>query len=89
MVRAMLNEKNTLQVFWVNVMSIACYISNRAYIYKKLDKTPYELYKERKPNIAHLHIFGCKYFVHNNGKENLGKFDPKSDEGIYISWLLK
>lgn len=24
--------------------------------------------------------FGCKFFIHNNGKINLGKFDPKSDE---------
>ena len=86
MARAMLNEKNISQVFWVDIMSTACYISNRAYIRKKLDKTPYELYKGRKPNIAHLHIFGWKFFVHNNGKENLRKFDPKSDEGIFLGY---
>ncbi|KAH0665666.1 hypothetical protein KY285_026872 [Solanum tuberosum] len=30
----------------------------------------------------YLHPFGCKCFIHNNGKNNLGKFDPKSDEDI-------
>ena len=86
MARAMLNENQTSQVFWADAMSTACYISNRAYLRKKLNKTPYELYKGRKPNLTHLHIFGCKCFAHNNGKDNLGKFDPKSDEGIFIGY---
>ena len=67
-------------------MSTTCYISNWAYICKKLDKTPYELYRGRKPNLSHLHIFACKCFIHNNGKDNLGKLDPKSDEGIFLGY---
>ena len=51
-------------------------------------KIPYELYKGRKPNISHFHIFGCKCFILNNGKDNLGKFDAKSDEGIFLSYSL-
>ena len=41
-----------------------------------------------KPNIAHLHVFGCKCFVLNNGKESLGKFDAKADEGIFLGYSL-
>ena len=59
---------------------------NRALIRPILKKTPYELYKGRKPNISHLHVFGCKCFVLNNGKDNLGKFDAKSDEGIFLGY---
>ena len=70
-------------------MSTACYISNRAYVRKGLDKTPYELYKGRKPNISHLRIFGSKCFIHNNGKVNIGKFDPKADTGIFIGYSLR
>ncbi|KAI5415607.1 hypothetical protein KIW84_040865 [Lathyrus oleraceus] len=51
-----------------------------------LNKTPYELLKGRKPNVSHLHVFGCKCFVLNNGKENLGKFDSKADEGIFLGY---
>ncbi|CAM8905658.1 unnamed protein product [Rhodiola kirilowii] len=25
-------------------------------------------------------------YVHNNGKENLGKFDPRSDEGVFVGY---
>ena len=61
---------------------------NKALIRPILKKTPYELYKGRKPNISHLHVFGCKYFVLNNGKDNWGKFDAKSDEGIFLGYSL-
>ena len=53
-----------------------------------LKKTPYELFRERKPNISYFHHFGCKCFVLNNGKNNLGKFDAKSDEGIFLGYSL-
>ena len=51
-------------------------------------KTHYELWKGRKPNISHLRPFGCTSFIHNNGKDNLGKFDAKSDEGILVGYSL-
>jgi len=34
----------------------------------------------------HLRIFGCKCYVHNNGKDALGKFDPRSDEIIFLGY---
>ena len=42
----------------------------------------------RKPNISYFHAIGCKCFVLNNGKENLGKFDAKSDEVIFLDYCL-
>ena len=44
---------------------------------------------EKKPNNSYLRPFGCKCFIHNNGKENLGKFDARSDEGIFFSVFIK
>ena len=86
--RTMLNETNLPKYLWADAVSTACYVSNRVLIRPILKKTPYELYKGRKPNISHLHVFGCKCFVHNNGKDNLGKFDSKSDEGIFLGYSL-
>ena len=53
-----------------------------------LEKTTYELLRDRKPSIGHLRCFGCKCFVHNNGKDNLRKFDPRSDEAIFVGYSL-
>jgi len=51
-----------------------------------LKQTPYKIYKGRKSNISHFHVFGCKCFVFNNGKDTLGKFDAKDDEGIFLRY---
>jgi len=53
-----------------------------------LKKTPYELFKGRKPNLSRLKVFGCKCFILNNGNDNLGKFDSKADEGIFLGYSL-
>ena len=53
-----------------------------------LSKTPYELYKDRKPNVSHLISFGCKCFILNNGKHPNGKMDAKSDEAIFMGYAL-
>ena len=51
-----------------------------------LNKTPYELGKGRKPNIGFFYIFWCKCYVLNNGKDNLCKFNSKSDETIFMGY---
>ncbi|XP_070057463.1 uncharacterized protein [Nicotiana tomentosiformis] len=53
-----------------------------------IEKTLYELLKGRKSNISHLRAFGCKCIVHNNNKDSLGKFDPRSDEGVFLGYFL-
>ncbi|KAJ9544542.1 hypothetical protein OSB04_024249 [Centaurea solstitialis] len=43
--------------------------------------------EQRKPNIDYFRVFGCKCYVLND-REDLGKFDPKSDESIFIGYSL-
>ena len=88
MARTLLNDTNLPKYFWAEAVNTAFYIMNRALIRPILKKTPYELYKGRKPNISHIHISGCKWFVLNNEKDNLDKFDAKSDEGIFLGYSL-
>ena len=85
MARTMLNESNVEKYFWAEAINTACYIINRVSIRKILNKTPYELWKNKKPNISYFHIFGCFCYILND-KENLGKFDPKSDKGIFLGY---
>ena len=51
-----------------------------------LNKTPYELLNNKKPMLNYLRAFGYKCFVLNNGKDDLGKFDPRSDEGVFVGY---
>ncbi|XP_075096457.1 uncharacterized protein LOC142174542 [Nicotiana tabacum] len=86
MARTMLIDSGIANNFWVEVVNTACYLVNRCMIRSLLNKTPYELLNGRKPKLTHLRTFGCKCFVLNNVKEALGKFNAKSDEGIFLGY---
>ena len=73
------------QKFWCHALDTACYIFNRVYIRKILNKTPYEILRNRKPSLEYFRVFGCKVFILNT-KEYLTKFDPKSYEGVFLGY---
>ena len=79
----MLNENDLPKYSWLEVENTSCYVLNRVLIRHKLDKTPYELWKGRKPNIGYFRVFRCKCFVLNT-KDNLRKFYSKFDVGIFL-----
>ena len=56
--RTMLSDANLPKYFWADAVSTACYVGNRVIIRPILKNTPDELFKGKKPNIAHFHIFG-------------------------------
>jgi len=86
--RTLLNAIDLPKYFWADAVSTTCYVLNKILIRTILKKIPYELFKGRKPNISYLKVFGCKCFILNNGKDNLGKFDSKADEGIFLGYSL-
>ena len=53
----MLNENALPKYFWAEAINTACYVLNRVLIRPYLNKTPYELWKNRKPNIGYLKFF--------------------------------
>jgi len=61
---------------WAETVNTTNYVLNRCLIRLILKKTPYELFKNKKPNVS--------YF--NNGMENLDKFDPRSDGRIFVGY---
>ncbi|GJY35881.1 retrovirus-related pol polyprotein from transposon TNT 1-94 [Tanacetum coccineum] len=85
MSRTLLNEQSIPQKFWCNAVDTSTYILNRILIRPFLGKTPYELFKGRKPNLEYFKVFGCKCFILNT-KDYLTKFDPKSTEGVFLGY---
>ena len=82
----MLCENSLPRYFWAEAINTVSYILNRALVRPILKKTFYELWKGRRPNISYFHIFRCKCFIHNNNKDNLEKFNARSDEGIFLGY---
>ncbi|GKE01043.1 retrovirus-related pol polyprotein from transposon TNT 1-94, partial [Tanacetum coccineum] len=85
MSRTLLNEQSIPQKFWCNAVDTSTYILNRILIRPFLGKTPYELFKGRKPNLEYFKVFGSKCFILNT-KDYLTKFDPKSTEGVFLGY---
>ena len=83
--RTILHENSLPNYFWVEAVNTSCYILNRVLIRSSLDKTPYELWKNKKPNISYFKVFGSKCFILNT-KDNLGKFDAKSNVEIFLGY---
>jgi hypothetical protein len=66
-------------------MNTACHIINRVYLRPEASKTPIEIWRGKKPIVKYFRTFGSKCYILRD-RENLGKFDPKSDEGIFLGY---
>ncbi|KAK1619716.1 hypothetical protein QYE76_025233 [Lolium multiflorum] len=85
MARSMMAEYKSRYNFWAEAISTACHSSNRLYLRKGLNKTPYEILTGNKPNISYFKVFGCKCFYKIKGVR-LSKFAPKALEGIFVGY---
>ncbi|GKA66995.1 retrovirus-related pol polyprotein from transposon TNT 1-94 [Tanacetum coccineum] len=85
MSRTMLNEQSLPQKFWCNTVDTSTYILNRILIRAILGKAPYKLLRGRKPTLDYFRVFGSKCFILNT-KDYLTKFDPKSEECIFLGY---
>nr|GEU34270.1 retrovirus-related Pol polyprotein from transposon TNT 1-94 [Tanacetum cinerariifolium] len=66
---------------------ISCYTQNRSVIVKRHDKTPYEIFRERIPDINYFHVFRFPVFIHNH-KDHLGKFNTKANDGYFLGYYF-
>ena len=81
----MMKEKDISQSFWVEAIHTAVHILNKAHLRPNNDKTPYHLWFGRPATIKHFKVFGSKCYIKNND-ENLGKYDDRVDEGIFLGY---
>ena len=51
------------------------------------NKTSYEIWKGKKPNLSHFHVFGCTCYILND-REQLGKFQAKCDKSVCRHLIL-
>ncbi|KAJ9551399.1 hypothetical protein OSB04_015444 [Centaurea solstitialis] len=85
--RTMLTFSKLPLHFWAEAVASACFTQNRSLITKRFMKTSYELVYNRPPSIKFFRVFGCECYVKND-KDNLDKFSPKGDEGVFIGYAM-
>nr|KYP31709.1 Retrovirus-related Pol polyprotein from transposon TNT 1-94 [Cajanus cajan] len=86
MINAMLISSGLPDNLWGEALFTACHILNRI-PYKNSDKTPYELWKNRKPNLKYLKVWWClaKVNIPINKKRKIG---PKTVDCVFLGYSL-
>ncbi|KAJ9557054.1 hypothetical protein OSB04_011668 [Centaurea solstitialis] len=82
MVRSMMCRSTLPVSFWGHALETAAHILNRAPS-KSVEKTPYELWKGKKPKMSFLKIWGCEVYVKRPTSE---KLKPKSDKCFFVGY---
>ena len=86
MMNAMLISLGLLQNLWGEALLSANYILNRL-PHKKLDKTPYELWKGQSPSYKYLKVWGCLAKVMVPIPKRI-KIGPKTIDCIFIAYAI-
>lgn len=84
-VRCMLFDANLKKKFWAEAVNTAVYIINRSIASGLINKSPEEVWTNKKPNLKHLRIFGCKAMVHVP-KQIRKKLDSKSKKMVFMGY---
>lgn len=61
--RTMLIQGYVPKIFWREAVNIAVYTLNRVLVKKGNDRTPYELWFGKNPNVSYFKVFGSGYFI--------------------------
>ncbi|GKC24325.1 retrovirus-related pol polyprotein from transposon TNT 1-94 [Tanacetum coccineum] len=83
--RTMLIFSKSPLFLWAEAVATTCYTQNISLIHTKYNKTPYELLRNRKPDLKFLYIFGALCYPTNDSLD-LGKLKPKADIGIFFDY---
>ena len=81
----MLNEVRLSDGYWREAISTIVHILNKGQLRINSNKTPYELWYGRAPSVKYFKVFGSKCYI-KKLDEKLGKFNARSDEGIFLGY---
>lgn len=85
--RTLLNSKKLPLKLWAEAASTAAYLLNRTTV-KNCNKTPYELWTNRKPNLSHLREFGEEAHVIDESRKE-SKWSPKTKRALLVGYTHK
>jgi hypothetical protein len=81
MARVMIHSRNLAQHFWGEAVNTASHIINRVYLRPETNKTPYEIWRGKKPTVKYFKTFGSKCYILRDSRAI-----SKSDEGIFLGY---
>jgi transposase InsO family protein len=86
-ITALLAEANLPMQFWAEALAALIHIWNRCPTASLDGKTPWEMWFNKKPDVAHLRVWGCLAYVHIQKDKRTG-FSPHMEKGIFIGYPI-
>ena len=85
MARCLLKQANLPNCFWVRAVDVAFYLTNRCLSCSlPPNKTPFELFHGRKPDLSNLKVLGCSAFQFL--KVGVKKLDSKAVKENFVGY---
>lgn len=86
---SMLSHAGLPNRFWAEALATAAYIRNHVPTTAiREEKTPFEQWYGRKPNISHLKVFGCMAYAHIPNTQRQ-KLDKKSEKLRFVGYSIR
>jgi transposase InsO family protein len=82
MVRSMMSNITLPKMFWEHALETVALTINKVSS-KSVEKTPYELWFGKVPNMSYLKIWGCEVFIKRPTSDKLG---PKADKCFFVGY---
>ena len=82
--RSMLEARGLPKKLWAEAVATAAYTMNRI-PNRDDEKTPYEMWFGKKPDVSHLRIFGCPAYRLIDESQRK-KWDPKAQRMIFVGY---
>nr|GEX00510.1 integrase, catalytic region, zinc finger, CCHC-type, peptidase aspartic, catalytic [Tanacetum cinerariifolium] len=76
--RMMLIFSKASKYLWAEAVATSCFTQNHSLVHTRYNKTPYELIKNRKPNVQYFHVFGMMCYP-TNDRDDIGMMKLKAD----------
>jgi hypothetical protein len=83
--KSMLHSSTLPVKLWAEASATAVYLLNRVPCKAVPTMTPYQAWHGRKPNVSHLHVFGCDAYAHIP-KDERTKLDPKGVKCNFVGY---
>ena len=83
--KAMLTDLDLPLSLWVEAAGTAVYIQNRSPHAILGEKTPEEVFTNKKPVVYHMRIFGTPVYIHVP-KEKRAKLEPSGKKGVFVGY---
>lgn len=83
MTRSILKDMKIPNYLWGEAVRHATYLINRVAIRVLVSQTPYEVFRNKKPNVEHLRVFGCIGYAKVQ-TPHLKKLDDRSRTLVHL-----